>query len=91
MAIVSKLAAIMGERGIRHISGLSEQTGIARSTLTKLWYNRVKGVTFDMLEKLCEVLECQPGDLLVYEPDNAQDGQQGTDWARSRKVRNQER
>jgi len=68
--ITCKLATIMAERGIRHISDLYEKTGIARSTLTKLWYNQSNWVRFETLNKLCEALECTPGDLIVYTPDD---------------------
>ncbi|KAF0121051.1 MAG: XRE family transcriptional regulator, partial [Methylocystaceae bacterium] len=31
---------------------------------------KVKGVRFDTLEKICEILQCQPGDILEYRPDD---------------------
>ncbi|RKL62312.1 XRE family transcriptional regulator [Thermoanaerobacteraceae bacterium SP2] len=68
--ITCKLATIMADRGVRHISDLSVKTGIARSTLTKLWYNQSDGIRFDTLNKLCEVLNCTPANLLVYTPEN---------------------
>jgi putative transcriptional regulator len=34
-----------------------------------LWYGRVKRIDTDTLEALCKALDCQPGDLLVYVPD----------------------
>ncbi|RPF47107.1 putative transcriptional regulator [Thermodesulfitimonas autotrophica] len=69
MPIRSRLAVVMGEKGVRNISQLSRMTGLARTTLTTLWYNRAKGVNFETLEALCKALNCQPGDLLVYIPD----------------------
>jgi putative transcriptional regulator len=66
-----RLGAVMGQKKIR-IAGLSRQTGLARTTLTNLWYGRAKGINFDTLEAICKELDCQPGYLLVYVPDDAQ-------------------
>ena len=44
-------------------------TGLARGTVTALYHDRVHKVDYDVLGRLCRVLGCQPGDLLVYVPD----------------------
>jgi putative transcriptional regulator len=41
-------------------------TGIATSTINFLYWDKVKKVDYATLEKLCEFLDCQPGDLLIY-------------------------
>ena len=69
MGVEVRLAAVMGERKMRSISELSRKSGIARSTLTTLWYGTAKGITFETLGALCKALNCKPGDLLVYVPD----------------------
>lgn len=43
-------------------------TGLAKNTVHALYHDRVHKVDYHVLEKLCEFLNCQPGDLLVYEP-----------------------
>jgi putative transcriptional regulator len=45
---------------------VAEAIGITEQNLSLLKSGKVKGVRFDTLEKLCQVLECQPGDLLSY-------------------------
>ena len=70
MRVSCRLRVVMAERGIRHITDLAARTGISRSTLTALWQDRNDGITFDVLARLCEALQCTPGDLLVLVPDN---------------------
>ena len=74
MPIDVRLSAMMGARKIRSINRSHELTGISRTTLTTLWYGRAKGISFDTLETLCKRLDCQPGDLLVYVPDEKEGG-----------------
>ena len=68
MTIRIKLSTKMAERRIRTISELHRQTGLGRGTLTALWYNNAKRIDLKTLDKLCEVLNCQPSDLLEYVP-----------------------
>ena len=57
---------------IRKIKGkdLATRVGITEQILSLLRTGKVKGVRFSTLEKICEVLECQPGDILEYQPDD---------------------
>ena len=57
---------------IRKIKGkdLATRVGITEQNLSLLRTGKVKGVRFSTLEKICEVLECQPGDILEYQPDD---------------------
>lgn len=48
---------------------LAEYVGITEANLSLLKQGKVKGVRFETLEKICEFLDCQPGDLLVYVPE----------------------
>ena len=50
------------------LNELSERVGVTPSNLSILKTGKAKGVRFSTLEKLCEVLQCQPGDLLEYLP-----------------------
>ena len=49
---------------------LAEHVGITVQNVSLLKSGKVKGVRFDTLQKICEVLDCQPGDILSFEPDN---------------------
>lgn len=45
---------------------LARRTGISKNTLSNLYYERVSGVDFDTLEKICRELDCSVGELLEY-------------------------
>lgn len=49
---------------------LAELTGVRPSTISAICSGTVKHLPIDALEKMCAVLECQPGDLMEYIPDN---------------------
>ena len=44
--------------------------GITEQNISLLKSGKVRGVRFDTLERICEVLQCQPGDILEYRPDS---------------------
>lgn len=48
---------------------LSEKVGITMANLSILKNGKAKAIRFSTLEKICEVLECQPGDLIEYHVD----------------------
>ncbi len=66
--IVLRLDRMMVERKIS-LNQLAEKVGISNANLSKLKNNRVTAIRFSTLEAICEVLQCQPGDLLEYEAD----------------------
>mgnify|MGYP000103155411 CR=1 FL=1 len=68
MSIRINLDVMMAKRKLR-LKTLSELVGITEANLSVLKNGKAKAVRFSTLEKLCEVLECQPGDILVYHPD----------------------
>jgi putative transcriptional regulator len=51
------------------LNELSEKVGVTPPNLSILKTGKAKGVRFSTLEKLCEVLDCQPADLLEYLPE----------------------
>jgi putative transcriptional regulator len=59
-----QLDELLKTRG-RSFYWLAKQTGISHTTVWRLKKAKALGINFDTLEKLCEVLECQPGDVLV--------------------------
>lgn len=68
MAIILRLDRIMADRKIS-LNELSEKVGIANVNLSKLKNGRVSAIRFSTLEAICEVLDCQPGDILEYRRD----------------------
>lgn len=70
MPIVVRLDVMMAERKMRSRE-LAQRVGISEVNLSLLKTGRVKGVRFETLEKICAVLDCQPGDILSYQPDTA--------------------
>ncbi|MDO8385385.1 MAG: helix-turn-helix transcriptional regulator [Polaromonas sp.] len=68
MSIVVKLDVMLSERKARS-KDLAAYVGITEANLSLLKQGKVKGVRFDTLMKICEFLDCQPGDLLVYQDE----------------------
>ena len=66
MPIVVRLDLMLARRKMRS-RDLAAAVGITEVNISLLKSGKVKGVRFDTLERICEVLQCQPGDLLVYE------------------------
>ena len=52
---------------------LAAHVGITEANLSLLKSGKVKGVRFATLEKICQFLNCQPGDILEYVPDENDD------------------
>lgn len=65
MPIVVTLGVVMARRGVRS-KELAEHVGITESNMSLLKQGKVKGVRFDTLERICEYLDCQPGDILEH-------------------------
>ena len=63
--IIINLDVMMAKRKMS-LNELSEKVGITLANLSILKNNKAKAIRFSTLEALCEVLECQPGDLMVY-------------------------
>ena len=66
MAIVVNLDVMMAKRKISS-QELAEKVGITAANLSILKTNKGKAIRFSTLDKICEVLECTPGDILDYE------------------------
>lgn len=70
MPIVVQLDIMLARRKVKS-KDLAEHVGITEANMSLLKQGKVKGVRFDTLEKICAYLQCQPADLLVYEPAQA--------------------
>ncbi|CAL9609807.1 helix-turn-helix domain-containing protein [Streptomyces atacamensis] len=66
---------VMLARRKMSVGELASRVGITPANLAVLKNGRAKAVRFTTLAALCEVLECQPGDLLRWEPDDAADAE----------------
>jgi putative transcriptional regulator len=64
--IVVNLDVMLARRKMR-LNELAERVGITAQNLSVLKTGRAKAIRFGTLEKLCEVLACQPGDLFAFE------------------------
>jgi len=76
MPIVVQLDIMLARRKVRS-KDLAEHVGITEANMSLLKQGKVKGVRFDTLEKICAYLQCQPADLLVYEPSPGEAGASG--------------
>ena len=69
MAIILRLDRVMADRKMS-LKELSERVGIANVNLSKIKTGKVSAIRFSTLEAICEALNCQPGDILEYKPDD---------------------
>ncbi|MEI7208181.1 helix-turn-helix transcriptional regulator [Pectobacterium carotovorum] len=66
MPIIIRLDVMLAQKKMKSRE-LAQLIGITEQNLSLLKSGKVKGIRFDTLEKICDVLECQPGDLIEYE------------------------
>ncbi|HYM02806.1 MAG TPA: helix-turn-helix transcriptional regulator [Stellaceae bacterium] len=69
MPIIVHLDLMLARRKIRS-KELAQRVGLTEANLSLLKNGHIKGVRFATLERLCQELACQPGDLLSYLPGN---------------------
>ena len=67
MAIYVRLDRLLEERGMT-LTELSERLGMTLAKLSILKTNKARAIRFSTLDAICRELECQPGDVLLYEP-----------------------
>jgi putative transcriptional regulator len=68
MPIVVNLDVMMSKRKMS-LNELSDKVGLNLSNLSILKTGKAKAIRFTTLESICEVLECQPGDILEYQKE----------------------
>lgn len=66
MRIVLTLDVMLARRKMRS-KELAERIGLSEQNLSLIRTGKVRGVRFETLAKICDVLDCQPGDLLVFQ------------------------
>jgi len=70
MSIIVNLDVMMAKRKMS-LNELSEKVDLTLANLSILKTGKAKAVRFSTLEAICKALDCQPGDLLEYKPDNS--------------------
>ncbi len=68
MAIIVNLDVVMAKRKVT-LSELASQIGITLANLSILKTGKAKAIRFSTLDAICRALDCQPGDILEYVPD----------------------
>ena len=68
MPIILRLDRVMADRKMS-LNELSEKVGVANVNLSKLKNGHVSAIRFSTLEAICDVLDCQPGEILEYRRD----------------------
>ena len=68
MPIVITIDAVLARRKLR-AKEVAEMIGVSETHLSLFRSGKVRGVRFSTLAKLCAALECQPGEIIGYEPD----------------------
>ncbi len=68
MAIMVNLDVMMAKRKMS-LGELSQRVDVTMANLSILKNNKAKAVRFSTLEAICKALDCQPGDILEYLPD----------------------
>ena len=69
MPIILRLDRVMADRKMS-LNELSERVGVANVHLSKLKNGKVSAIRFSTLEAICDVLDCQPGDILEFKRDS---------------------
>jgi len=65
MRIIVNLDVMLAKRKMR-LKDLAAAVGVTDQALSMIKTNKVKGVRFETLMKICDVLDCQPGDILEF-------------------------
>jgi putative transcriptional regulator len=68
MAIIINIDVMLAKRKMS-VTELTQKVGITMSNLSILKNGKAKAIRLSTLEAICKALDCQPGDILAYEPD----------------------
>ncbi len=66
--IKNNLSVIMGAKRLK-IADVCKIAGLDYKTVSRLYYDKNKGIEFETLDKLCFALDCTPNDILLYSPN----------------------
>ena len=70
--IILRLDRVMADRKIS-LKELSEIVGVTNVNLSKMKTGKISAIRFSTLAAICDALDCQPGDILEYDPDHPDD------------------
>lgn len=68
MSIILRLDRVMADRKIS-LNDLAQKVGISNVNLSNIKTGKISAIRFSTLDAICKVLNCQPGDILEYQPD----------------------
>ncbi len=71
MAIILRLDRVMADRKMS-LNELSERVGVSNVNLSKIKTGKISAIRFSTLNAICMALECQPGDILEFCPDETE-------------------
>jgi putative transcriptional regulator len=63
MAIIMRIDVLLAERKMK-AKVLAEELGLTEAQLSKIRNGHMKGIKFETLDQLCDLLDCEPGDIL---------------------------
>jgi putative transcriptional regulator len=69
MAVKNNLRVMMAKKKM-NIQDVSNATGLSRKSISKLYHDVSTQITFDVLERLCDLFECEPGELLYIDDED---------------------
>ena len=72
MPIILRLDRVMADRKIS-LNHLAEQVGISNVNLSQIKTGKISAIRFSTLEAICDVLDCQPGDILEFQREEKKD------------------
>jgi putative transcriptional regulator len=67
-----RLDIMLKKRG-RSLYWLAKEAGVSEQALSNFMKAKTKGIEFETLNRICEILECQPGDILIYDSNEDRD------------------
>ncbi len=68
--IIIRLDRVLADKKMK-LNDLADKVGISNVNLSNLKTGKVKAIRFSTLEAICEILDCQPGDILEYIPGDS--------------------
>ncbi|MEQ8192801.1 MAG: helix-turn-helix transcriptional regulator [Candidatus Eremiobacterota bacterium] len=66
--IKNNLSLLLGKRRLK-MTEVAKKAGVNKNTILNLYHERTTKIDFSVIDKLCKVLGCQPGDILIYVPE----------------------
>ena len=66
--IILRLDRVMADRKMP-LGELAKQVGISNANLSNIKTGKISAIRFSTLDAICEILDCQPGDILEYKPN----------------------